>query len=449
MGILLEFLPWKLLALLLGAAGLGLLALRDLKLAITLLLLTSATTGITLDTGTATAIPLGMLLTAFLVGIWILKMMVVDGKVNLQPSPLNLPLLAFLVVLLVSWVLGEAIWDWRLPVKQSNQFLVQAGQYAIFALSFAAAFLVAHQRLEERDLARWAWIVVLMGFTGMALELFLGIYQMRQQGLTGSILIWSVVLLVAQLLFNPGFKGWRRLAGFAFLAMWLFWVYTNRGWKGGWAPVLVGVFTLLLLYSWRWFAVALAGGSLLAWLNWDFLFRNFVSTEFFNAPIRAYFWYDILRMVSRSPLLGLGPANYKYYWNTQGFIPQSRLVAGWDIWDTWGFTPPSHNIFVDVFAQSGLVGLFFFLWGMGAAVWLVYRLSRRFLPGFTRAYVLGVLGSFVAMLVGSFFFADWLIPFVYNITITGFSHSVYSWVLLGSVLGLYQREKERLRGPET
>ena len=41
------------------------------------------------------------------------------------------------------------------------------------------------------------------------------------------------------------------------------------------------------------------------------------------------------------------------------------------------------------------------------------------------------------MLAGSFLFADWLIPFVYNITITGFSHSVYSWILLGSVLGIY------------
>ena len=54
-----------------------------------------------------------------------------------------------------------------------------------------------------------------------------------------------------------------------------------------------------------------------------------------------------------------------------------------------------------------------------------------------KAYTMGVLGSFIAMLVGSFFFADWLIPFVYNITITGFSHSVYSWIFIGTVLGLY------------
>jgi len=50
------------------------------------------------------------------------------------------------------------------------------------------------------------------------------------------------------------------------------------------------------------------------------------------------------------------------------------------------------------------------------------------------------------MLVGSFLFADWLIPFVYNITITGFRHSVYAWILLGSVLGLYYSQQGEKSG---
>jgi hypothetical protein len=31
---------------------------------------------------------------------------------------------------------------------------------------------------------------------------------------------------------------------------------------------------------------------------------------------------------------------------------------------------------------------------------------------------------------------DWLIPFVYNQTIAGFDHSVYSWLMLAMLCGL-------------
>ena len=99
-------------------------------------------------------------------------------------------------------------------------------------------------------------------------------------------------------------------------------------------------------------------------------------------------------------------------------------------------------MFVDIYAQTGLLGLGLFLWGMLAAMWLVFKVSRRFPPGFMRAYTAAVLCGFIAMLVGSFLFAEWLLPFVYNLTITGFSHSVYSWILLGSVLGIYFKQKE-------
>jgi hypothetical protein len=106
-------------------------------------------------------------------------------------------------------------------------------------------------------------------------------------------------------------------------------------------------------------------------------------------------------------------------------------------------------MFVDVYAQTGLVGLVLFVWGMIAALVILYQTSRRFPPGFTRSYLLGIFAGFAAMLVGSFIFADWLIPYVYNITITGFSHSVYSWILLGSGLGLYFRTEEIRSGVKT
>jgi hypothetical protein len=80
---------------------------------------------------------------------------------------------------------------------------------------------------------------------------------------------------------------------------------------------------------------------------------------------------------------------------------------------------------------------------MLAAVWILYRVYRQLPAGFLHSYTTGVFAGFIAMLVASFVFADWLIPFVYNIRITGFAHSVYSWILFGSVLGIYYRLQEK------
>jgi hypothetical protein len=89
---------------------------------------------------------------------------------------------------------------------------------------------------------------------------------------------------------------------------------------------------------------------------------------------------------------------------------------------------------VDIYAQSGLVGLALFLWGIGAALWLAYRLRRRLAPGFFQAHATGVLCGSAALAFSSVFFADWMMPYVYNITITGFSHSVYTWLLIGTLV---------------
>jgi hypothetical protein len=112
-----------------------------------------------------------------------------------------------------------------------------------------------------------------------------------------------------------------------------------------------------------------------------------------------------IRMTARSPVLGLGLVNYKFHWADPSFIPITRLAAGWETWNLWGFAPPSHNLFVDVYAQTGLLGLGLFLWGMIAMLYVLIKTLRRTPPGgFTRAYVTSILCGFIAMLIGSFVF---------------------------------------------
>jgi uncharacterized membrane protein len=68
---------------------------------------------------------------------------------------------------------------------------VQAGQFALFALSFAAAWLTAHHNLSENDLRRWTLIISLLGIGTMLVEVLFGYYGLRARGMTGSVKTWA------------------------------------------------------------------------------------------------------------------------------------------------------------------------------------------------------------------------------------------------------------------
>ena len=307
-------------------------------------------------------------------------------------------------------------------------------------------FLTAHQSLEEKDLKRWMWIVIGIGMVGVASEVISGSYRLRNAGVTGSLFVFPIILLVAQLLFNPKLKRWLWPVAVVSLALFAVWAYRSLDWKGGWVTALIGLALLLSLRSRKLFLVALLVLALIVFTQWDYMVSSLFLPEVEGtSTVRPLFWLDVIRLTSRSPIFGLGLANYKFYWTDPSFVPLSRIEVGWNTWSYWGYAPPSHNMFVDIYAQTGLLGLGLFLWGMGAALWLMFSLARRLPPGFLRAYVYGVFCGFAAMLFGSFLFADWLIPFVYNITITGFRQSVYSWILLGSVLNIYLNREKFIR----
>jgi O-antigen ligase len=137
---------------------------------------------------------------------------------------------------------------------------------------------------------------------------------------------------------------------------------------------------------------------------------------------RVEAWRILIDMVKISPVFGLGMANY--YWYTPLYP-----ILGWRV----SFN--SHNNYIDLTLQSGIVGLICFLWlfwELGVAAW---KLHQRLPEGFDRAYTIGALGGWVATLVAAAF-GDWVIPFVYNIGLGGFRASLFAFLFLGGVLAI-------------
>jgi hypothetical protein len=101
----------------------------------------------------------------------------------------------------------------------------------------------------------------------------------------------------------------------------------------------------------------------------------------------------------------------------------------------------SHNNYVDLFSYTGLLGLGLFFWFALEVGRLGLRLRARYPEGFTAGYVNAMLASWAGALI-LMLFADWILPFVYNIGFAGFQASVLVWLFLGGLVTL-----EKLDGP--
>jgi O-antigen ligase len=146
----------------------------------------------------------------------------------------------------------------------------------------------------------------------------------------------------------------------------------------------------------------------------------------------------VLQVTMRNPVTGLGPAAYRPYARVE---PLSYGGAYW-------IDPQinSHNNYVDLFSQTGLLGLGLFFWFAAEVFLLGWRLRTRFTENFAAGYVSAMLAAWASALT-VMLFADWILPFVYNIGFPGFQASVLIWLFLGGLVTLEQSTRQLERSP--
>jgi O-antigen ligase len=179
---------------------------------------------------------------------------------------------------------------------------------------------------------------------------------------------------------------------------------------------VVGLLAVLRLGKTGLLLVFIAAPGLL------FLGQEALATDSYSASTRIEAWIILAEIVKVSPLLGLGFGNY--YWFTPLFP-----IRGWYV----RFN--SHNNYVDIVAQIGLLGLACFLWFFVAIGRLGWRLRDRMPNGFARAYMYGGLAGAAGTLVVAML-GDWVLSFVYNVGLDGFKTGVLAWLFLGGLVAL-------------
>jgi hypothetical protein len=379
----------------------------------------------TVGTGRDTPINAAVLIVILLLGLWLLERVAKDREITVDPSPTLRALLAFVIVTLLAFGVGQIPWY---TFAENASFVAQLGGLAIFLLS-AGTFFLAYNYLENSR-----WLRALVGiFLSLAVIYLAGrifpavgniVSPLFTRNADGSLFwVWVVALAGGQALFNRKLDFRLRLAlGLVVFSTFYVSYEVINSWKSGWVPALVGLYALIWVGSPRLGILATLAGGLLTLANPTMFNAVLASDEQYSLVTRVEAWRILAEIIKVNPILGLGPSNY--YWYTPLYS-----ILGWNV----SFN--SHNNYIDIIAQTGLLGLGTLLWFMYECGRVLWRLKDRLQDGFERAFVISASGGLVGMLVSGML-GDWILPFVYNVGLRGFRASVLGWLFLGAAIAL-------------
>jgi hypothetical protein len=374
-----------------------------------------------------------MMAVAMLLGLWLMDMMVRQRQIRLAASrPLRL-LLLFVFVAIVSFAIGQLPW---VTLAVHAPLGAQLGGLAIFVLSVGAFLLTANQIHDLGWLSKLTWLFLALGSASVIVRLVLPRFGISMPGLfqtTGSVFyIWLTAIAFSQAVFNQDLdRRWRWVLG-ALVVVILYVVFVIKfADTSAWLSCLICLGAIIAFRSWR-AGLALVPFGVLATI---YLWSTVTTAEDYSISTRFDAFIIMAQVIKISPLWGLGFANY--YWYTP-FFP----IRGYEV------TFNSHNNYVDIVAQTGLVGLICYLWFFWEAVRLARRLQERTTGGFAQAYIYGAVGG-VAGMVAVGLMGDWVLPFFYNIGLSGFRTSMLGWLFLGGLVSLEQIIKRQTLGAAT
>jgi O-antigen ligase len=242
--------------------------------------------------------------------------------------------------------------------------------------------------------------------------------------------VWIFAIAFSQIMCNNRMKVIYKvplaiLLGTAFY----FRVIVTPYWSSGWVPA-VAAMTVIGLIQLRWVGVSMGVAGGFAYVIYGAVFSNLLLADNeYSYDTRIEAWQIAAQVFKTNPIFGLGPSNY---YNYTSLYP----IRGY-------FVPfNSHNNYVDLLLEVGLVGFLIFLW-MLFEIWRTgWRIKETVPPGFAYAYVVGCLGGVVGTAVAAMF-GDWVIPFVYNIGFQGFRASMLSFFFFGGLIALEQMQAKK------
>lgn len=383
-----------------------------------MVLLTALFIPLSFSTGRSTPLVLSLVLATGFVFLWIIQMFF-DRQIRIRPTPLMLPLLLFVISVVVSLVWGMAFRDPAMFVWGSFP-LVQVASTLLIVISLLMIPLTGNLVTSENQLK---WIVRLFLIAGVLgiLDNFISIVKLPVNT-RGLFAMWIVAFSTALAFFNKRIPVWQRIMLFVLACSWFYWGFgLNIGWLAGWVP-LIAVFLIVSFFRSPKLALAIVVLMIvMVAIGWDYLSEVINLENRISGTTRLTAWGMNWRITKDHLLFGTGPAGYAIYYMT--YFPNQAMAT--------------HNNYLDMLAQTGIVGFSFLMWFFIRLIWMGWKVLQRlkgkgdFVEAISAACLAGSLGGLMMM-----FFGDWLFPFAYTQTIAGFDYSVYNWIFMGVILSL-------------
>jgi hypothetical protein len=201
----------------------------------------------------------------------------------------------------------------------------------------------------------------------------------------------------------------------------VYWGFSLRlSWLSGWVPAFAAAVVIAFLRS-KWFFVILLAVIVIG--AGGYYWRTQFQTESRVSGVTRLAAYEVnWRVTSKHLLFGTGPAGYASYY--MSYFPLEGMA--------------SHSNYIDIIAQTGIVGSVFILWFFGVQarggyrIWCKLRGRGDFAESLSVAVLAGTAGCVIAMALG-----DWLLPFVYTQGIIGFDAAMLNWFFMGSLWALH------------
>lgn len=377
-----------------------------------------------ISTGTESPIVDSLALTCAMAGIWMIRPILRKEKGGLQPSPINGPVLAFVAVTIVSLVWSILFRDPNIYVW--DRFILVQVASTLVMIMLPVAMLLAGNQISNPGQIKW-----MAGLTIGAGILGLFSYQLNLPlpvNTGGLVSMWIITISLSLVMFHKKLKGVYRLLLLLLCGWWIYRGFVlNLHWVAGWLPGFVAICVLSFMRSWRVLLIVILVLLVLIGPNQDYYLGTFIQQESEESLVtREDAWKVNWEITKHHILLGTGPAGYTVYY--MSYFP-SRAMA-------------THNNFLDIVAQTGIIGLGLLVWIFVVLLRTGIRLHRRLRrsggleESMANAALAGLVGSIVIMMFG-----DWMFPFAYTQTIAGFDYIVPGWIFLGLILALDRMTK--------
>ena len=289
----------------------------------------------------------------------------------------------------------------------------------IMVVSPLLLLLVANLANEEKHLKRLVWVMISVGVLGFISNYMEGRLPVNTNGLAS---MWVISLAASLALIDKKLTFPVRVCLAILTGLWIYWGFiANLSWVAGWLPGFVAGGVILLLRSKKLLLVCIVILAIYISTNTSILETWFGQETVTSGDTRVLAWQMNWRFTSQHLLFGMGPAGYAVYYMT--YYPLDAMAT--------------HSNYIDLISETGMVGTVFFIAIFAVLCWrglVVYRRLRGhndFMEALSAAALGGTVGCLVIMAFG-----DWLLPFAYTQTISGFSYTVYSWLFMGTILAL-------------